>query len=282
MGKQGSRRGWRGLGALVLTLACGLWTPGAWSASIEFIKPLPGKENSGPHSLSANASVVVGWSGSNNGPDDYEAYRWTEASGTVGLGFLPGHYLSIAEDVSADGSVVVGRSEIADGSSAQAFRWTDATGMVGLGHLPGYDTSQALAVSADGSVVVGIGGFIWNAPGEAFRWTEATGMVGLGHLPGDDASGALAVSADGSVVVGVSGSVEGGFEEVFRWTEATGMVGLGFLPGHNSSESAFAYIGSPLSADGALWSAYGRCPAAPGRADRDGCPPARSIPCRDQ
>jgi probable HAF family extracellular repeat protein len=142
--------------------------------------------------VSADGSVVVGWSKSGAGA---EAFRWTQSGGMVGLGDLPGgEFLSIGKGVSANGSVVVGWSDTSSGT--EAFRWTPSGGMVGLGSLLG--GSQAYDISGDGSVVVG------GAGGEAFRWAESEGMVGLGVL-GDgmfDTSVALGVSADGSVVIG--------------------------------------------------------------------------------
>jgi len=119
--------------------------------------------------VSADGSVVVGTAV----PGDFsgnEAFRWTQATGMVGLGIRA----SEAYGVSADGSVVVGSST---GLFTEAFAWTQETGMVGLGFLEGVFTSQALGISADGSVAVGTSG------NEAVRWTQ-TGIVGLGDLPG--------------------------------------------------------------------------------------------------
>lgn len=178
-----------------------------------------GGPDSGARGLSADGSVVVGYSRPASGYR--EAFRWTEATAMVGLGHLPGadFLSSIAHALSTDGSVVVGASASAEGN--QAFRWTEAAGMVGLGDLAGGDFwSEALAVSADGSVVVG-----WSksASGrEAFRWTKDAGIVGLGDLPGTGfSSTAYDVSGDGSIVVGAS---EGAlFAQAFIWTQDEGM-----------------------------------------------------------
>ena len=204
----------------------------------------PGNFNSRAFGVSADGSVVVGYGLSANG---IEAFRWTQGTGMVGLGDLPGDiFESIAFGVSADGSVVIGRSRGANGF--EAFRWTQATGMVGLGDLPGGNFgSSASGVSADGSVVVGQA----NSPslalvGQAFRWTQLTGMVGLGDLQGGSfGSSASGVSADGSVVVGYGNSANG--IEAFRWTQATGMVGLGDLPG-----GTFFSIATGVSGDGSV------------------------------
>lgn len=210
---------------------------------------------------SADGSVIVGYGTVATGgqadvgivsmPGGGQAFRWTQAEGMQGLGYLSDdlpiqNMISQALDVSADGSVIVGESTIFNGY--EAFRWTEETGMVGLGDLPhtseanqnwqggsnGSDqkekqvrgssdlqpfqwtASEAFGVSADGSVVVGTG---CNSEGEeeAFRWTKSTGMVGLGHIPGDAFSTAFSVSADGSVVVGESMS------GAFIWDQAHGM-----------------------------------------------------------
>lgn len=175
--------------------------------------------------------------------------------GFQGLGVIPGGtFLSVANGVSADGSIVVGRGESASGT--EAFIWTPSNGMTGLGDLPGGDIqSTANGISADGAVIVG---HSMSASGEeAFRWTHADGMVGLGYLPGGDFSLALAGSSDGSTIVGW-GSVTGTQTdpdtgepildvEAFRWTAETGMVGLGDLPG-----GIFNSVARDVSSDGSI------------------------------
>lgn len=113
------------------------------------------------------------------------------ATSFQGLGDLAGgDFYSKAEDISADGSVVVGygtRSDITYG-----FRWTKAAGMVAL---PGsYEYCVAHGVSSDGTVVVGR----VEDSGGAFRWTQSGGFEILGDYSGL----AYGVSGDGSVVVG--------------------------------------------------------------------------------
>jgi probable HAF family extracellular repeat protein len=179
-----------------------------------------GVTESAAYGVSADGSVVVGGGASASGP---QAYRWTSATGMVGLGYLPGgSSFSSSEDVSPDGAIIVGASNSASG--LQAFRWTSGGGMVGLGDLSGGPFgSVAIGVSADGAVVVGIGN-LNEASGtsEAFRWTSGSGMVGLGDLPGGVfSSGTWDVSADGSVVVGLGNSALG--EEAAVWTNAGGL-----------------------------------------------------------
>jgi probable HAF family extracellular repeat protein len=230
-----------GLGAIGVTFP-------AQAASFQGLGFLPGSSDYGQSQasgVSADGSVVVGDSSGANGR---EAFRWTQATGMVGLGDLSGgEFRSTALGVSADGSIVVGESASANGG-AEAFRWTQATGMVGLGDLPGGEFgSSASGVSADGSVVVGFGfsSDVAPLPFEAFLWTQATGMVGLGNLAGGTFGGANGVSANGSVVVGSSsnGNPFTPRTEAFRWTQATGMVGLGDLPGGSFFSSATGVSG---------------------------------------
>jgi len=136
--------------------------------------------------------------------------------------------------VSADGTVVVGRSFSVNGE--EAFRWKQGVGMVGLGDLPG-GTFQSVAwgVANDGSVVVGTA--VSGLGQSAFQWTQQGGMASIGHLPGGQTSLAHGVSYDGSVIVGSSVS------QAFRWTAGTGMVGLGDLPGGEYQSVATAVSG---------------------------------------
>jgi probable HAF family extracellular repeat protein len=218
---------------------------------------LPGRDSSSAAGVSANGTVVVGFSNRPHFPGIIppEAFRWTAASGMVGLGFLAGGNFSNATGVNADGTVVVGRSLDASGRG-QAFRWTAASGMVGLGSLPGGNLSGATGVNADGTVVVGESSGA-SGLGQAFRWTAETGMVGLGFLPGGIQSFARGVNANGTVVVGQASEAPTQFLQAFRWTAASGMVGLGSLPGDNLSGA------TGVNADGTV--VVGGSSAASGR-----------------
>ncbi|MDJ0560355.1 MAG: PEP-CTERM sorting domain-containing protein, partial [Microcystis sp. M53599_WE4] len=137
----------------------------------------------------------------------------------VGLGDLPGgSFWSNAQNVSADGSVVVGQSSGAYGY--EAFRWTQGTGMIGLGFLPvgGFSVSAATGVSADGSVVVGHSG-----SGEVFIWNSTQGMRSLREILTNDyglnltgwtltGTGTTRISADGLTIVGSGTNPSGNTE----------------------------------------------------------------------
>jgi probable HAF family extracellular repeat protein len=127
----------------------------------------------------------------------------------------------MANDVSADGAVVVGQSR------GEAFRWTMSEGMQSLG-----SNANASAISADGFVIVG------RSHGRAFRWTASTGLVLLSDAASSGASG---VSADGAIIVG---SLSDG-EREFQWTEEGGVVDIDALAG--LAEGTWA---SDISSDG--------------------------------
>ena len=194
-----------------------------WSPSRSFtLGDLPGgAETSVAIDASTDGSVIVGLSVSAASDPAGEAFRWTLASGLVGLGDLPGgSFESVASAVSNDGSVIVGSGTSASGP--EAFRWTEADGLVGLGDLPGGDSfSRATAVSADGSVVVGFSIDDSSSFGAAFVWDAAHGMRSLRSILVDDygldLSGwtlfdAMGVSADGLTIVGNARNPDGDTE----------------------------------------------------------------------
>jgi len=233
-------RPWTTLGVGVTTVLFSCSRGQAAGPSFEGLGDLPGGFfGSVAYGVSADGSVVVGASVIDSpwpSPDLWEAFRW-ENGVMSGLGALPGGIFdSVALDVSADGSVVVGQS-----NENSAFRWENGV-MSALAAFIAYD------VSADGSVVVGT---------PAFRWENGV-MTMLGYLPGGALSGCYGVSADGSVAVGISGSING--DEAFRWQNGV-MTALGFLPGASVPGESWA---AGVSADGSVIVGASRSEASPG------------------
>ncbi len=197
-------------------------------------------------SAAADQDVVVGFSDRGNFTP-FHAFRWTLASGSVDLGTLdPANNAtrtSMATATNANGSVIVGFSEVSAAPTLHAFRWTSA-GMVDLGAPAGAtNDSRATGVSAAGDVIVGDATFAdQNAfsgfRSGAFRWTAAGGFQNLGALEPGFFSIATRVSADGNTVVGqggvqvMVGNTSTNGSRAFRWTSASGMQAIGPLPGH--------------------------------------------------
>lgn len=113
----------------------------------------PGDTASSANAVSADGLVVGGGSGPSSVGG---AVRWTQATGMLSIGDLPGGSVaSIAQGVSAHGEVIVGESS-SSLANREAFRWTSGEGMTGLGDLPGGGVlSTALAVFSNGLVGVG-------------------------------------------------------------------------------------------------------------------------------
>jgi probable HAF family extracellular repeat protein len=217
--------------------------------------------------LSADGSVVVGASTVFREPGDVaegcppirrdgppttdEAFRWELADGCdpgavgdpcrVGLGDLPGGaFSSAATAVSADGSVVVGKSQ--SDLCGEAFRWEDGV-MTGLGTLPseGYG-SVAVGASSDGSVIVGnIGGiYSIDPPIEAFVWTERNAMrsvrsmlvdeFGL-DLTGWTLTSAEGISDDGLTILGNGINPDGELEAWIAVLPSSLAVAIDIKPG---------------------------------------------------
>jgi uncharacterized membrane protein len=150
---------------------------------------LPGGDfNSRAYGVSADGLAIVGQGTSAAGS---EAFRWTQSSGMVGLGILPGFDNSQAQDVSADGSVVVGSVGLGTSTYAGAFIWDAVHGMrnlrdvlindFGLGaSLAGWNLVYAGAISSDGRTVVGYG---TNPNGDTEAWIARLAISPT--LPGD-------------------------------------------------------------------------------------------------
>jgi probable HAF family extracellular repeat protein len=128
------------------------------------------------NSISDDGQVIVGWTSGNGWRSD-------------GFGFelLP---LRVATDVSADGSVVVGRCRSADFNCPdEAALWSTAGGKVPAGLLRDGDSFSSFeAVSGDGAVAVGWSGsnsqvHVQNA---AIIWDEENGLRSLEDALVDD------------------------------------------------------------------------------------------------
>lgn len=182
------------------------------------------------------------------------AIRWTDISSTTLIMAPTPRGGSLAQDISADGSVVVGIFNVYtnDASSPQAFRWTEVGGLQQLGNLPGKTQSTSLKVSGDGQIITGVssttnpGIITFDTPPNtyaAFRWTTETGMTDLGNPVGANGVVDTYISQDGTTIVGRALYSHFDFGSV-RWRDGTGWESLGFLPSMNES------VPSGVSRDG--------------------------------
>ncbi len=167
--------------------------------------------------------------------------------GITAIGGLDVPGISVANGVSADGSVVIGRSWTTGGVQ-RAFRWTGAGGIEDVGlALGGPWGSEALAASAHGNVVVGMTTVVGQSQYQPFRWSGGPGQI-LSLPAGDSGAEARACSADGSVVVGRSyrQGADGGWRAV-RWN-AAGVAEV------MSEDAGFAwnFSATGVSADGSV------------------------------
>jgi len=199
------------------------------------------------YDMSDDGSVLVG-------TDFTGPFRWTQATGIVGIGAKG------SPDCSADGSKIC--AGIDSGGFSQAAYWLGGTNwnpLGGIGGTSGTSMSTAYDISGDGSIVVGLG---WVSAGtaHAFTWDATFGMQDLGSI-GGSSSRANAISADGSRTVGWDqDSISGwwraaswdknGFEELLDPTGAAGDA-------HGVSSDGTWVVGNnhPTNGDnGWLWS----------------------------
>jgi probable HAF family extracellular repeat protein len=157
--------------------------------------------------VSADGSVAVGSSTYYDYAGYFrQAFRWTPAAGMAGLGFLYFWDMwSEANDVSADGAVVVGwsgaRGVWLDEDGYEAFYWTPG-GMWSLGYLNIGDTDAgATGVSPDGSVVLGYSGNWVTGLYEGFIWAPSMGMQNLASLLGPALPAGWTVNSASAVTV---------------------------------------------------------------------------------
>jgi uncharacterized membrane protein len=165
--------------------------------------------------ISQDGSVVVGAESSPNGP---RPWWW---SATTGSESLPIDGPGSAEDVSANGQIVVGLI------AHRPFVKTSGTLAI-LPRFADYEETEFRRISRDGTVAVGDAYSIVNGvrAGAAIRWTsssgyESLGRVGPGPNPFDQVCYATACNRDGSLVGGSQGG-----RRAWIWDRANGIRDL--------------------------------------------------------
>lgn len=152
--------------------------------------------------ISEDGSTVVGRS-----TDFRAAWRWTPSAGLATFGSLPsGFFYGSADDVSADGTAVVGL--ISNGTESNVFRWdaSNGTSIVPRLQATGFADPR---ISSNGLVIAGSTRGEFGASIPAI-WNAATGVTPIPALSGlpagrtGSAITASALSADGSIVAGTA------------------------------------------------------------------------------
>lgn len=150
------------------------------------------------------------------------AVKWTEADGLVDMGTTVADRSTRANDVSFDGSKIVGWQDAVSGSRQGAI-WDD--GVQTILTADGTPLTEAIAISNDGNWVVGS---LYNF--SPWIWNESEGVTSITHPNAGQffRGGAAAISGDGSIVIGYFRAWPGNpyFGEGFIWTEETGRVNL--------------------------------------------------------
>jgi uncharacterized membrane protein len=187
-----------------------------WSPTYGFrnLGTLPGNASSFARGISADGSVVVGFSGN-------QAFRWSEAGGMSALGS------GSASAVSSNGSTVAGTSD------GQLWTWTTGGGMANAGLPNGASVASVTDISGGGTTLTGYAGY----PGPTTRpfiWDSTNGFQEL--TPGLNGF-AFAVSGNGNSVVGTTS-----MDLPFRWSRENGVTQLPML---SSAQGARADVVVP-------------------------------------
>jgi probable HAF family extracellular repeat protein len=162
------------------------------------------------------------------GPYDNHAFLWTETTGMIDLGTLPGDRYSTANAVNDRGQVV-GYSVTADAAGNpgrwHAFLWSQEEGMIDLGTLGG-SSSAAIGIDRNGRVV-GYSTLSGDSVVRAFSWSREGGMVELPSLGGNHAE-PTAISKNGFFVAGW-GDLPGATDEhALLWWDPNDVDGDGY------------------------------------------------------
>ncbi len=225
---------------------------------------------SGGYSISGDGSTVVGnsWADTTGGYAYSHAIAWNQEEGIMDLGTMYFGRSTRANDVSGDGSVVVGWQDY-NGPWKSAVWRKDPNG----GYFPNEyilidpqgdptdeynQAGECTAISADGNWIGGAGDFANN--GNPWIWSETTGFIDLGTLAPGGMGYVAALNNDGTLAVGriqqgpwdpelaFVWTPQGGIEDLNEYAQTT----LGLDLGNN-----VIYSANCMSPDGSYIAGYG-------------------------
>jgi hypothetical protein len=212
-------------------------TPALWNARFG-TRPLPevfGRAALSASAVSADGVTVVG-TAIHPATGHLVAVRWVRDVEITIIEPPSGYTDIMAFDTNDDGTFIVGRVQLQDGSS-RGYVWTEGAGVRALPHPAGFDHSLALAVDADGNHIVG---FSQASDGTAVPclWNADRGLEVLPRPAGVPYAIAQDVSRDGSRVIGsfIDGAAtyfayvwdrDGGLMDLGLQGDSTGVTSIG-------------------------------------------------------
>jgi len=169
------------------------WRPGG---AVRFAPPLSSGVHMAAYDINNNNYIC----GEGILPPDgrWEAFIWSREMGTVGIGFVPGSYISLAHAINDNNEVAGISYGFGFGAPTGAFYWKKGTGIVPMQTLGGI-IGAGLDINLAGAIV----GWASNVSEQthACIWSNYTSVPeDLGTLPGGTISYARSVNNSGQIV----------------------------------------------------------------------------------
>jgi probable HAF family extracellular repeat protein len=155
-----------------------VWQPDGSIIDLDAIAEASGKNFNWAADVNESGQVVGSGTFRDAGVTVERAFAWSQQTGLLDLGVLPGFQNSNAAGINDLGQVV-GTSNTPNDGGGSAFVWTQATGMSALGNLPaGVVGSGAYAINNSGQVLGSVAVLLPNELSfeKAVRW-EADGLL---------------------------------------------------------------------------------------------------------
>jgi probable HAF family extracellular repeat protein len=231
--------GSRGTANVVATIdhiaspAVAVWV--SFAPKVTEIEPVSGGEDgiTFVNALTPDGRVAVGTTRSTS---QINGFVWSKATGTVAIPNPAGAVSGSAFGVSTDGTVVVGTSEMGDGSTV-AWKWTSGGLPEVLPTPAGFVRAGAKAVSGDGRIAVG---YVETSDGDQSSVYWRDGEAPVVFFDGT----ANAITRDGAQIVG-NFMMDDGRTVAYKWS------GPGYFTNYTTvNPDVYLSLGLAVSADG--------------------------------